>query len=602
MTAVVKRATRNKSCRGRPGRPKKDGIRKKSKKPVNFNGLDLLHAQTVLSISNSAGVRTEAAPGCVDQTLDSIMKFDSNSCDVNFYKTSLEKESSCKESTDLKTCAKENVQFLNESHSSSISTVPSDTSSPSSLSSLDSFTSINPPPENHIKHQPDPNFMKSVSSALDTFLEGVKQQYMSYIAYLQTPNSKLFLEQQIHDEKKRNALLSAQIDILERTVNSLIQRGIQSLKCRLGELDIVASNSDELVNKAKEIVVRNKELQEQVSSFQEQVNYLDNLNAILKKNKSVEALLSMVNPQKSNVKENNHDQNDKLSAQPNNANSYNNNDVRYNFDSNHADKRVGRIEMRLDASKNSVQDEHPVVNPVSQLCNNSMNVNTTNADNRVNDVLETNRQMDIEERVNSMIVAALNGKPSLPNPTNDEKLCKKDSRTKSLPKIDPPPKPNKFFHRANRDRSSTGVRLTKGSQHASIVAKINKPHESDNQSPGESRDQQSTTVKDKYAWSPHHDLKSDQKASLSSPKVTSVNCSVNNSAPSEDKKPILLTFKLDRRKNGAIVTSPAHPPDKSPANKSPRDEFGVKRKNSSPENGKKSRLVHNGIVKNILIF
>ena len=78
VTAVIERAKKKKQnmidCKGR-GRPKKNGFgTKKSKRILNFNGLDLLHAQTVLSISSSAGTRLEPAPGCIDQKLDTTTK------------------------------------------------------------------------------------------------------------------------------------------------------------------------------------------------------------------------------------------------------------------------------------------------------------------------------------------------------------------------------------------------------------------------------------------------------------------------------------------------------------------------------------------------
>ncbi|XP_067129962.1 uncharacterized protein [Centruroides vittatus] len=55
-----------------PGRPKKVVRSKKCRKPLKFNGLDLLHAQTILSTSSAAAVHSEPAPGCIDQKLDSL--------------------------------------------------------------------------------------------------------------------------------------------------------------------------------------------------------------------------------------------------------------------------------------------------------------------------------------------------------------------------------------------------------------------------------------------------------------------------------------------------------------------------------------------------
>ncbi|GFR33588.1 histone-lysine N-methyltransferase, H3 lysine-79 specific [Trichonephila clavata] len=51
-----------------PGRPKKNASKSKRNKPLKFSGLDLLHAQTILSTSNSAN--SDPAPGCIDQKLN----------------------------------------------------------------------------------------------------------------------------------------------------------------------------------------------------------------------------------------------------------------------------------------------------------------------------------------------------------------------------------------------------------------------------------------------------------------------------------------------------------------------------------------------------
>ncbi|XP_054708886.1 uncharacterized protein LOC129218593 [Uloborus diversus] len=54
-----------------PGRPKKNTAKAKRNKPLKFSGLDLLHAQTVLSTSNS--VNSDPAPGCIDQKLSNTV-------------------------------------------------------------------------------------------------------------------------------------------------------------------------------------------------------------------------------------------------------------------------------------------------------------------------------------------------------------------------------------------------------------------------------------------------------------------------------------------------------------------------------------------------
>lgn len=134
VTAAIKRAKRKKlviESPRRPGRPRKSDIRsKKSKKIISFNGLDLLHAQTVLSISSAAGVRLEPAPGCIDQKLDT---------------------------------------------STRVTSVPNVVIRDTSLFSV----------------SPDLN------SLLDTY----RQQMLQFIAYMQSPQYKDLLKQQIDEEK-----------------------------------------------------------------------------------------------------------------------------------------------------------------------------------------------------------------------------------------------------------------------------------------------------------------------------------------------------------------------------------------------------------------
>lgn len=74
VSAVVKRAARKKvpgvnEPARRPGRPPKNSPRKQPKN--GYEGLELLHEKTILSISNVDGQRTEPAPGCFDQKLES---------------------------------------------------------------------------------------------------------------------------------------------------------------------------------------------------------------------------------------------------------------------------------------------------------------------------------------------------------------------------------------------------------------------------------------------------------------------------------------------------------------------------------------------------
>ena len=130
QTEIIENTGSNSSIR-RPGRPRKNGIgNKKSKKGIRLNGLDLLHAQTMLSISSAAGHRLEPAPGCVDQKLDT-------SCRV--------------------------------------------TSVPNVVIRDTSLFSVSP----------------DLTELLDTW----KQQILQFITYMQTPQHKDLLKQQIDEEK-----------------------------------------------------------------------------------------------------------------------------------------------------------------------------------------------------------------------------------------------------------------------------------------------------------------------------------------------------------------------------------------------------------------
>ncbi|CAG2167730.1 unnamed protein product [Oppiella nova] len=216
VSAAIKRAKRKHtmiidSPGRRPGRPRKNGIgSKKSKKSMIFNGLDLLHAQTVLSISSAAGHRLEPAPGCVDQKLDT-------SCRV--------------------------------------------TSVPNVVIRDTSLFSVSP----------------DLTELLDTW----KQQILQFITYMQTPQHKDLLKQQIEDEKKRNTELISQLNCLERHIKGLLEKGVSLLKSRLFELGIKASTSNELLEKAREMVAHNKELQSKRSSLQKIITNLETKNNIL---------------------------------------------------------------------------------------------------------------------------------------------------------------------------------------------------------------------------------------------------------------------------------------------------------------------------------
>lgn len=69
--------------RKKPGRPKKLIAKaKKSRRQIKLNGLDLLHAQTILSTSSSAATRLDPAPGCIDKKLVNKIETDGDDDDI----------------------------------------------------------------------------------------------------------------------------------------------------------------------------------------------------------------------------------------------------------------------------------------------------------------------------------------------------------------------------------------------------------------------------------------------------------------------------------------------------------------------------------------
>lgn len=579
VSAVVRRATKNKagsSGRRRPGRPRKEGLEiKKSKKAVNFNGLDLLHAQTVLSISNSAGVRTEPAPGCIDQKLDTVKRSDvppQSSINKSFSLGFGQMNNSFMDA--VKSFGNNNAD--NKSAPTDVDTKanvlksPLITASESTLDKKDYQKQGNPDfkieenenkPLNTFHNFEDYQYlMESVSSSLDVLFDDYKRQYMSLLLYMQTPKYKNELVAKVDVEKRKHSNLLAQVDLLERTVNNLRDKGVSLLKSRLSELDIVASTSEELVTKAKEIVCRNKELQEQVYMYQEQVNYLDNLNNALAKHKSYDTLMNV-----NQIKPKNETQ----FSKPVNVNL-----TKKSVPLETADRMeinmtaAEQVARNPIATKNDnrippITQQSPLQTPPSNgyQCNSNSNNNSN--------TLDSCRLINIEERMKKMIVAALNDKSGA-NQAN--KPVKKESRKRSSSKVSNNVKVMKTTSRCD------GVYDFDDDEPPNVRPETDYPSRLKDSS-------KLVSIKDVTITSSTTGQSTKGTEARSTNKVSNA----SNNPPHEDKKPILLTFKIDRRDNSAIVTSPAISPEKSPS-KSPKDsESSSKRKQISPERVKKSR-------------
>ncbi|RWS25473.1 uncharacterized protein B4U80_08986, partial [Leptotrombidium deliense] len=524
VTAVVRRAAKKNGLPGsvkRPGRPRKEMKHGRIKKAVNFNGLDLLHAKTVLSISTAAGMRTEAAPGCIDQKLDTTSK----------------------------------------------------------------VTSV---PNVVVK-----NSLLNIPLDIESYLDKVKYQFLHFISYMQTSEYKQRVNAEIEAEKviyhfpisditmhclfkqKRSIVLQSQIDILERTVKSLVERGVTLLKLRLDDLGIKASSADELVNKAKDIVVRNKELQEQINTLQDQISYIDGINSHLRKfnveqvNNGVQNNVKPVGLQSTLLQE--------ISSVL-----------------EHRKKLVSTVQQLENGvsllEKASIPQKQTIVEPSSPstpLINALNGVNGVNGIkcnmNGVNGNLrEIPKVANFEDRIKNVIVAALND--------NTLKNSERTSVVKDLKK--------------ETKKGNSKSHHSKGSlkyMNAEISVKERSNTNSDHCCPpltaklkitsGDSEDvinsHEKGALNGELPYSPMSTEKYSSHLFIQS-KKEEFNGSTNHC---DDKKPLLLTFKKDRRDNSysTSVRSPSSP-EKSPS-KSPRNsEFQIKRKHqSSPERCKKSR-------------
>uniref|UniRef100_A0A2R5L708 Histone-lysine N-methyltransferase, H3 lysine-79 specific n=1 Tax=Ornithodoros turicata TaxID=34597 RepID=A0A2R5L708_9ACAR len=211
-----------------PGRPKKSPVRhNKGRKPIKpINGLDLLHAQTVLSTSSAtAALHTEPAPGCVDQKLGGLAAEEGvPSIDMAVVKTE--------------------PRPLVENEGAELPAPP-------------------PPPP-----LPEPPELKAL-------LNEFRAQYMALLNHMRTERYKDQIREQIAREKERNERLVMKAAQLEKQIKLLIDDSVVLLKARLSELDVQEATPSDLLTKAKEIVLRHRELQAKAATLEREVNDLE---------------------------------------------------------------------------------------------------------------------------------------------------------------------------------------------------------------------------------------------------------------------------------------------------------------------------------------
>ncbi|XP_067677050.1 histone-lysine N-methyltransferase, H3 lysine-79 specific-like isoform X9 [Haliotis asinina] len=102
--------------------------------------------------------------------------------------------------------------------------------------------------------------------ALQQLLEIFRQQYMAYLAYMQSPQYKQHVQMEIDKENLRKQDLQNKMFQLEKQITNLQKDSVGVLKARLNELGIDASNPDDFLSQAKTIVHEHKELEKQMNA------------------------------------------------------------------------------------------------------------------------------------------------------------------------------------------------------------------------------------------------------------------------------------------------------------------------------------------------
>ena len=223
-----------------------------------------------------------------------------------------------------------------------------------------------------------------------------------------------------------------QINGLEKNIKILIDKGISLLKERLIELGIKAATSHELLNTAKEIVAHNKNLQLQEANLLRQIAYLETENSKINIMNSITSV------------------NNKRKLEITNSNLPN------GISKNKKSKIVSEIKMIVEQNKylNStimqLEDEVNLLEKTHNIFDNlnseiTKNNPTTSCQSSVivsNDsrskIANTDASVkmpNIEDRIKTMIIAALNDKTPVQNKNNSQKLIEESVKS-TLNKVD----------------------------------------------------------------------------------------------------------------------------------------------------------------------
>ncbi|KAL3870081.1 hypothetical protein ACJMK2_042696 [Sinanodonta woodiana] len=116
--------------------------------------------------------------------------------------------------------------------------------------------------------------------ALQQLMDIMKQQFTHFLAYMQTPQYKESLKQQIDQEKEFQMELKSKVCQLEQQIVNLQKDSVAQLKARFQEvwLGIQADTPEEFLEQAKLIVRHQKELETLTHSLQAQIADLEKEN------------------------------------------------------------------------------------------------------------------------------------------------------------------------------------------------------------------------------------------------------------------------------------------------------------------------------------
>ena len=251
----------------KPGRPRTRPLSEKTKRLVNFNGLDLLHEQTVRSISSTPA--TVTPPGCIDQKLPSTPT--DLKCFINSH---------------LSTDTSQQLSASNCLHGLNFALEPQSTQvfdlqNTNVLSTVHNTIEVNSEATDNVS--PVPNSISQPSVALkpifdlDDLMFRFRGQITQFIQRMEDPVYHQSVETDLEQERYRQQELQTKVIFLETQIREQLDRGLTLLQERLSELNIVASQPEQLVAHAKEIILRNRELNQQIGFLEQQIQQAEQI-------------------------------------------------------------------------------------------------------------------------------------------------------------------------------------------------------------------------------------------------------------------------------------------------------------------------------------